>query len=57
MIGRSCLIIAHRLSTIREADRIYVIKDGIVAEEGNHEQLIQMKGEYYYLLNQQSDIY
>lgn len=44
--GRTTLVIAHRLSTIRDADRIFVIEDGRVIEEGPHEELIAAGGEY-----------
>ncbi|TVQ22117.1 MAG: ABC transporter ATP-binding protein [Spirochaetaceae bacterium] len=47
--GRTSFIIAHRLSTIREADRILVIADGEIAEDGNHETLIAQRGMYYNL--------
>ncbi len=53
MENRTSLIIAHRLSTIRDADRIVVIKDGTVAESGNHEELLAAKGEYYQLYKNQ----
>ena len=46
MKGRTCLIIAHRLSTIRDSDRILVVDNGIVAEEGNHNNLLSMNGVY-----------
>ncbi|KRE93113.1 hypothetical protein ASG89_06305 [Paenibacillus sp. Soil766] len=52
--GRTTLIIAHRLSTIRHADLIVVLDQGAVLESGTHEQLIQQKGIYHYLLQQQS---
>jgi ATP-binding cassette subfamily B protein len=51
--GRTSFIIAHRLSTIRSADRILVIKDGRVIEEGNHHQLIKRRGYYYRLYTNQ----
>lgn len=51
--GRTSFIIAHRLSTIRNADRILVIKDGKVVEEGQHKALIDNKGYYYNLYTNQ----
>jgi ATP-binding cassette subfamily B protein len=51
--GRTSFIIAHRLSTIRSADRILVIRDGKIIEEGNHYQLIKKKGYYYNLYTNQ----
>jgi subfamily B ATP-binding cassette protein MsbA len=46
MKGRTVITIAHRLSTIRHADKIIVVKDGKVAEEGTHEQLLSLQGDY-----------
>lgn len=51
--GRTSFVIAHRLSTIRNADRILVIKDGKIVEEGNHNELIKQKGYYYNLYTNQ----
>ncbi len=45
--GRTSLIIAHRLSTITNADRILVIQNGEIIEDGNHQQLLQKRGVYY----------
>ncbi len=46
MTGRTTLVIAHRFSTIRKADRIIVIADGRIVEQGRHEELWQLGGEY-----------
>ncbi|CAJ0932744.1 unnamed protein product, partial [Mesorhabditis belari] len=52
--GRTVLVIAHRLSTIQNADIICVIKNGGVAEQGNHRELMRRKGLYYALVQAQS---
>lgn len=51
--GRTSFIIAHRLSTIRAADRILVIRDGKIIEEGNHRELLAKKGHYAKLYTSQ----
>lgn len=51
--GRTSFIIAHRLSTIRSADRILVISDGKIIEDGNHAKLMREKGHYYRLYTNQ----
>lgn len=51
--GRTSFIIAHRLSTIRNADKILVIKKGVVVESGNHHELLEKKGYYYKLYMKQ----
>lgn len=53
MKNRTSLIIAHRLSTIQDADMIVVIDAGVVAESGNHEELIAKRGKYYQLYQTQ----
>ena len=53
MKGRTTLVIAHRLSTIRNADRILVLVNGEIVEEGTHESLLEEKGEYFKLYNMQ----
>ncbi|MBS7606853.1 ABC transporter ATP-binding protein [Candidatus Bathyarchaeota archaeon] len=50
---RTAIIIAHRLSTVRDADRILVINNGRIVEEGSHEELIKRKGLYYRLYQMQ----
>ena len=56
MEGRTTIVIAHRLSTIREADSIVVLEKGMVAEVGNHDQLMEKRGLYFYLSSQQLGI-
>jgi len=52
--GRTTLIIAHRLSTVRKASRILVVRDGVVSEEGAHEELIAKNGDYAQLYRTQN---
>ncbi|MBR7088552.1 MAG: GNAT family N-acetyltransferase, partial [Mogibacterium sp.] len=46
MQGRTSIVIAHRLSTILKADAILVVKDGVIAEQGTHEELLELGGTY-----------
>ena len=49
--GKISFIIAHRLSTIKKCDKILLMKDGKIIEEGNHNELMNKHGEYYQLIN------
>ena len=51
--GRTTIVVAHRLSTVKNADEIAVVSDGKITEQGTHEQLMSLKGEYYKLYNMQ----
>jgi ATP-binding cassette subfamily B protein len=53
MKGRTSFVIAHRLSTIRRADRILVIENGHITEQGSHAELLKLRGHYYRLYTQQ----
>lgn len=52
--GRTSVVIAHRLSTIRNADRIFVVDEGKILEEGSHDELMKKKGIYYSLSTAQA---
>ena len=55
--GRTTIIIAHRLSTIQNADRIIVLKEGEIIEQGSHKELIKASGEYAKLYQQQFQLF
>ena len=54
MKGRTSIVVAHRLSTISRLDRILVLEDGAIAEQGNHQELLDKKGTYAKLWAHQS---
>ena len=53
---RTLIIISHRLSTIRNADQIYVLSEGRIAEAGDHDQLMQVHGLYRRLVEEQAQL-
>lgn len=54
--GKTAIVIAHRLSTVKDADNIIVLDQGKVVEEGNHQDLVALKGEYYRLVRNQLEL-
>lgn len=54
--GKTAIVIAHRLSTVKHADKIIVLDKGKVVEEGNHKELVALKGEYYRLVKNQLEL-
>lgn len=54
--GKTAIVIAHRLSTVKHADKIIVLDKGKVVEEGNHQELVALKGEYYRLIKNQLEL-
>lgn len=54
--GKTAIIIAHRLSTVKHADKIIVFDKGKVVEEGNHQELVALRGEYYRLVKNQLEL-
>ena len=57
MKDRTALVIAHRLSTVSSLDRIIVLKDGVIIEDGTHEELVRKGGEYATLWERQTGAY
>ena len=55
MADKTVLVVAHRLSTIAHLDRIVVLENGQIVEDGNHSQLLELRGVYYRLWQRQSD--
>ena len=56
MKGKTTIVIAHRLSTVIHADKICVVMDGKIVEEGNHKELLKKDGEYANLYNKQFEL-
>lgn len=54
--GRTVVVVAHRLSTVRHADNIVVMDKGKIVEQGTHEELVELKGEYYHLVKNQLEL-
>ena len=54
MRGRTTFVVAHRLSTIRNSDRIFVVRDKGIAEEGSHDELVRKGGLYAALVRAQA---
>ncbi|ROI03701.1 MULTISPECIES: peptidase domain-containing ABC transporter [unclassified Chryseobacterium] len=54
--GKTAVIIAHRLSTVKNADKIIVLHKGRIVEEGNHTELVALKGEYFRLVKNQLEL-
>ena len=54
--GKTVVVVAHRLSTVKDADKIVVLDQGKVAEEGTHETLTALKGKYYELVRNQLEL-
>ena len=53
---RTVLLISHRLANVTGSDMIYFLSDGKIKEQGNHEELMKMKGEYHHLYNSQKEL-
>lgn len=54
--NRTVVVVAHRLSTVKDADKIIVIKEGMIEEEGTHSELIDRQGEYFNLVRNQLEL-
>lgn len=54
--GKTVIVVAHRLSTVKDADKIIVLENGEIIEEGNHNELAQKKGKYYELVKNQLEL-
>lgn len=54
--GKTVVVVAHRLSTVKNADKIIVLSEGSITEQGTHEELTQKRGEYYQLVKNQLEL-
>lgn len=54
--GKTAVVVAHRLSTVKNADKIVVLHNGQIVEEGNHEYLLTLRGKYYQLIKNQLEL-
>ncbi|MDO5607524.1 MAG: cysteine peptidase family C39 domain-containing protein [Capnocytophaga sp.] len=54
--GKTVIVIAHRLSTVKNADKIIVLKEGGIIEQGSHNELVSQKKEYYSLIKNQLEL-
>jgi ATP-binding cassette subfamily B protein len=54
--GKTVVIVAHRLSTVRHADQIIVLNKGVIVERGTHQELVNLKGEYFGLVRNQLEL-
>ena len=57
MQGRTSLVVAHRLSTVASLDRIVVLSEGKIVEDGTHAELVAKNGDYAHLWNRQTGAY
>jgi ATP-binding cassette subfamily B protein len=55
-LSRTAVVVAHRLSTVKNADKIVVLQNGKIIEEGNHNQLISIRGHYFELVRNQLEL-
>jgi len=53
---KTVVVVAHRLSTVKHADQIVVLNKGVIAEQGTHQELVNLKGEYFTLVKNQLEL-
>ena len=54
--GKTVVVVAHRLSTVKDADNIIVLDNGMIAEQGNHDELTKLRGKYFELVKNQLEL-